>query len=1003
MLRIRARRLFSLAVGAATFMSLAVATGPSAAAADPTPIPYPVNPMPVHMDVSPPLALLEPPNYNFESVLGNDRAAKPVPKRSGAPTTGAPATPSAPSLSAPTPGVSFDGIGVGLGSYLPCCAPPDTNATVGPSHIFEVVNLDFAIWNKTTLALLKGPVAINTVWSGFGGGCQTNNDGDPTVLYDSLARRWLISQFSVTTLPYLNCVAVSTGPDPLGTYYRYAYSYGNVDFIDYPKFGIWPDGYYVTFNVFANGVTFTGAKVCAYDRNKILTGASATQQCFNTNSSWGGLLPSTVNGVTPPPTGAPNFILGLDTPATSTRLAYWNFHVDWTTPANTTMTGPSFLTVSTYTNSCSTFARGDCIPQGGRGSNLESLADRLMYALNYRNLGDHAALVVNHTIEVGSGSSLRSGVRWYELRPNPAHTALGLFQEGTYSGPSGDTNWRWMGSVNMDKSGNIAMGYSVSSPSIFPQIHYTGRLVADPAGTMTQGENMIVNGGGAQTNGLARWGDYSSTAVDPVDDCTFFHANEYLKTSGSFNWSTRIGSFTLPNCLTPPTPDFTVAVNPSSQSANRGTPSAPYSISVSSVNGFSSSVALSTSMFSQPAGGTGVTFTQPNPASVTPSGTTPGTSSFTASSNTTATPGQYTIRVTATGGAPAITKTSDVTFTVVAPDFNLSVSPSSQTVNPGATSTPYNISVSSVNGFSSSVALATSMFSQPAGGTGVTFTQPNPGSVTPSGTTAGTSSFTATSTSTATPGQYTIRVTATGGTPAITKTSDVTFTVTSPDFNLSVSPTTQTLNPGVTSAPYNITVSAVNGFASGVALATSMFSQPAGGSGVTFTQPNPASVTPSGTTAGTSSFIASSTSTATPGQYTIRVTATSTSPAKSHTFDVTFIVAQGDFSLSGSPSSLTVKQGATGNYLITITRTPGFTGAVTFSVSGLPGPAGATSATFSPNPSSNGSTTLTVGPSRSTPTGSFVLTVTGVSGSLTHTTTVTLVVTQGCFGGDGDC
>jgi hypothetical protein len=355
-----------------------------------------------------------------------------------------------------------------------------------------------------------------------------------------MADRWLISQFAVTTTKYLNCVAVSQTPDPTGAYNRYSYMYS--DFPDYPKFGLWPDAYYVTFNMFAGGSTFSGGTTCAYDRTKMLSGAAATQKCFNVGATWGGLLPSTLDGATAPPSGSPNFILAIDT---SSTLAYWKFHADWTTPANTSMTGPTFLNVPSYTSSCSTRARGDCIPQGGTTQKLESLADRLMYRLAYRNFGDHEAMVVNHTIEVGSGSSLHSGVRWYEIRPDAARN-LSVFQQGTYAP---DNNWRWMASAAMDRVGNIALGYSVAG-SVHPEIHYTARLASDPAGTMSQGENIIIDGGGSQTGGLARWGDYTSMAVDPSDGCTFWYTNEYLKASGSFNWSTRLASFKLQGCVT---------------------------------------------------------------------------------------------------------------------------------------------------------------------------------------------------------------------------------------------------------------------------------------------------------------------------------------------------------------------------------------------------------------------------------------------------------------------
>jgi hypothetical protein len=819
------------------------------------------------MDVSPPLASMTPANYNVESILGNDRAAKPLPKRSGAPAAGAPASPTAPRTSAPTPGVNFEGLGAGYPGYTVCCAPPDTNASVGPKHIIEVVNLDFVIFSKSG-TWVYGPAPINTLWSGFGGGCQVNNDGDPTVLYDAVADRWLISQFSVTTTPYLNCVAVSTSGDPTGTYNRYSYTYGNVDFIDYPKFGIWPDGYYVTFNVFANGVTFTGAKVCAYDRAKILAGVSATQQCFQMNANWGGLLPSTVNGATPPPAGAPNFILGLDTPATSTLLQYWKFHVDWTTTANSTLTGPTALTVSQYKNSCSTFARGDCIPQGGGGTNLESLADRLMYRLNYRNLGDHAALVVNHTIEVGTGSSLHSGVRWYEIRPNPAHTALALFQEGTYAP---DANWRWMGSVNMDKSGNIAMGYSVSSSSISPQIHYTGRLAGDPVGSMTQGENIIIDGGGSQTGGLARWGDYSSTAMDPVDDCTFWHANEYLKASGSFNWSTRIASFTLPNCLTPATPDYSLSASPASQSVVQGAGTS-YTATVTPSGGFTGTVNFSASGLPS---GAAASF---NPASVT----TSGSSTMTVTTSTSTPTGSSVLTITGTSGT--LVHSTTVTLVVnptPTPNYSLSATPASQTVVQGS-NTAYTVTVTPNNGFNGTVTLSVSGL--PAGA-GASF---NPAAL--SGSSPSSSTMAVTTATTTPAGTYPLTITGASGN--LSHTASVSLVVTSP------------------------------------------------------TPPN--------------------------------------------------------FSISATPGSRTITRGTSTTYTVQITPSGGFNGVVTFTVAGFG--AGA-SGSFKPTSvTSSGTTTLTVTTLTTAATGTFTLTITGASGTtLSHSTTVTLVVTQGCVGGDGEC
>jgi hypothetical protein len=905
------------------------------------------------MDVSPPLASLQPANYNFESSLGNDRAAKPIPKRSGAPATGAPSSPAAPAIAAPTLGLNFDGIGQGFGTYVVCCAPPDTNASVGPNHIVETVNLDFVVFNKSG-ATLYGPVPLNTVWSGFGGGCQIDNDGDPSILYDPMADRWLISQFAVTTTKYLNCVAVSTTPDPTGSWYRYSYSYA--DFPDYPKFGVWPDAYYVTFNLFRGGTTFSGGATCSYDRAKMLTGAAATQQCFNVGTTYGGLLPSTHNGATAPPAGTPNFVMALDAPTTSTLLKYWKFHVDWTTPASTTFTGPFNLTVASYTNSCAALARGDCIPQGSGGANLESLADRLMYRLNYRNFGDHAALVVNHTIEVGSGSALHSGVRWYEIRPDAANN-LTLFQQGTYAP---DSNWRWMGSVNMDKSGNIGMGYSVSSTSIVPQIHFTGRLSSDPAGTMSQGENVIINGGGAQTGGLARWGDYSSTAVDPVDDCTFFHANEYLKASGSFNWSTRIASFKLPSCGSP---DFSLSATPSSATVTAGSP-ASYTVTVTPSGGFTGTVTFSASGLPS---GASASF---NPASVAGSGNS--TMSVTTSTSTPA--GSYPLTITGTSGT--LSHTTSVTLVINAPptpDYTLTAAPSSQTVSPGA-STTYTVTVTPTNGFTGTVNL--SLSGLPSGASG---------SFNPASLTSGTSTLTVNS-ATAAAGTYTLTITGSGTAGVPTRTTTVGFSIA--DYNLSISPSSSSVSAG-SSTTYTVTVNRLGGFSGSVSFNVSAL--PSGAS-ATF---NPTSTTGNSATL----TIATTTSTAT-GSYPFTVTGTSGTTSRTATATLVVTAAPvGDFSLSANPSSRSIKQGTNTSYVINVTPSGGFTGSVAFTVSGLP--TGAT-ATFSPT-SSTASSTMSVTTVNSVAIGTYSLVVTGKSGTLSHTVTVTLVITQGCFGGDGDC
>lgn len=446
-----------------------------------------------------------------------------------------PVVQSSATAAAPSSRSNFNGVGVGFGTFTVNSAPPDTNGAVGATQYVQIVNTSFAVFDKTTSNVLYGPVGINTLWSGFGGPCEADNDGDPIVSYDKAAGRWIITQFAVTATPYMQCVAVSASNDATGAYYRYAFSYGSV-FPDYPKLGVWPDAYYITFNMF-NGNSFQGARLCAYNRQAMLQGTAASQQCFQLSSSYGSALPADLDGNTAPPAGTPNYLLNF----TTGRLNLWKFHVDWSNSANTKLSGPTAIPVAAFTPACN---GATCIPQAGVSQKLDSLGDRLMYRLAYRNFGDHEALLVNHSVQAGSSRrDQHTGVRWYELR-SPGGTPV-VYQQSTYSP---DSSYRWMGSAAMDKQGNIAVGYSVSSSSLHPAIRYTGRLASDPLNTL-QAETSLIEGLGSQTgSNLSRWGDYSAMQVDPVDDCTFWYTNEYLNANGAFNWSTRIGSFKFASC-----------------------------------------------------------------------------------------------------------------------------------------------------------------------------------------------------------------------------------------------------------------------------------------------------------------------------------------------------------------------------------------------------------------------------------------------------------------------
>jgi hypothetical protein len=424
-------------------------------------------------------------------------------------------------------------------------APPDTTGDLGPNHYVQWVNLRYAIYNLirdgsnqiTGFSIIPGfPKNGNVVWQGFGGPCESSNDGDPIVQYDQFANRWVLTQFAVSSTPYTQCVAVSTSPDPTGTYNRYAYSYGT-DFNDFPKMGVWRDAYYITYNIFRRGRQFTGNKVCALERDKMLIGAAARQLCANTNNSNHSLVPADIEGTTLPVAGTALPLLSIS----SSSLLFWKYSVNWTT-ATGTLTGPTTVSgASTFSRACS---GGTCIPQQGTSRTLDSLADRLNYRLSYRKFGAYETLLINHAVSSGGVS----GIRWYELRNAAGQTISGatpvVYQQGTFQP---DSHYRWMGSAAMDKLGGIAVGYNVSSSAIKPGIRYAVRAAGDALGALGS-ETLVKAGTGSQTGTLSRWGDYSTISVDPTDGCQFVFTTEYLPSDGNFNWTTLITAFKINNC-----------------------------------------------------------------------------------------------------------------------------------------------------------------------------------------------------------------------------------------------------------------------------------------------------------------------------------------------------------------------------------------------------------------------------------------------------------------------
>jgi PKD repeat protein len=422
-------------------------------------------------------------------------------------------------------------------------APPDTIGDVGPNHYIQMINhssgASVTIYDKSG-STLAGPIVLSSLWTA-GGNCASGL-GDPIVLYDRLADRWLMSEFA-SSGNHL-CVYISKTNDPVsGGWWLYDFTTPN--FPDYPKYGVWPDGYYVSTN--ESG----GPAVYALERDAMLNGDPATSQRFTGTSLTGfgfqALIPSTIDGTTAPPAGSPNYFMrhrddevhnpGSNDP-TKDFIEIWEFHVDWTTPANSTFMGPTNIDIAEFDSDLCGLSSFECFPQPGTSVGLDPLREVIMWRLAYRNFGSHETITGNFVTDV-TGSD-QGGVRWFELRDTGSGWALE--QEGTFSPDS--TN-RWMGSIAMDKVGNIALGYSVSDSSVFPSIRYTGREASDPAGTMTQGETTIINGVSSQTS-FTRWGDYSSMNVDPADDCTFWYTNEYVGFGGQ--WQTQIASFSFDSC-----------------------------------------------------------------------------------------------------------------------------------------------------------------------------------------------------------------------------------------------------------------------------------------------------------------------------------------------------------------------------------------------------------------------------------------------------------------------
>jgi len=471
------------------------------------------------------------------------------------------------------------GVGVGFPNYSVPDAPPDTTGAVGDTEFVEGVNVSFADFNKSTGVVIPIDGQESTLfyspWRSLipNSLCGEHNPGDIIVKFDRYAHRWLLMQ-NVFTSPYAVCVAVSmTATFSDNMWYVYEFPAVNNGFPDYPKWGVWAsggpsDGYFENWNNFGvNGSGFVGPVMCGYDRAKFLAGdPSAEQICFQLDETEDSLLPADAESSVPPPATEDEFFIGSVGDIDNSHLSTYSMHITSFPNGQATMTGLNNsqpIQVATYVPSCNGSYGGDCVPQPnvGSGNDVDSLGDRLMYRFSYWSdqAPSHATATpplpapLQHwavDFDVWNSSTSSIGVRWMEfnaaLRTVPV-TSISLYQQGTYVGTTGDSNYRWMGSVARDKAGDMLLGFSESSTSEFPSVDVAGREVTDPLGTLSPEVNAAV-GSGSQEDTANRWGDYSTMVVDPSDNCTFYYVQEYLMVTGTFDWSTNLSSYVFPGC-----------------------------------------------------------------------------------------------------------------------------------------------------------------------------------------------------------------------------------------------------------------------------------------------------------------------------------------------------------------------------------------------------------------------------------------------------------------------
>ena len=468
----------------------------------------------------------------------------------------------------PSPLLTFAGMNAAqVGAMFP---PPDTNGDVGPNHYVQAVNDSYQVFEKNGNPITR-PITFNSFFAPLTGTpCGANeNGGDPFVFYDQLADRWVITDFaSPGSAPFYECIGVSRTGDPVaGGWYLYALQTDPANpmhFGDYPKFGLWnnpqPGGaYYYTVNLFLfPAETLDGVRAFALDRGSMLTGGVANAIAFTITPATLGdalsLVPATSRTGSAPPAGEDEFILAVDLTENVmlTQVKGWLFHVDFVTPANSRLgvganhAPNALITVNGFLN-----APGALVPQPGTVQKLSTLGDRIMTPVVYQNRSGTESLWAAQTVFLTSDGP--TGIRWYQFVVTGGNFPATPVQQQDWSNGN-DGLWRWMPSIAVDANGNMAIGYSVSSPSIFPGIRYAGRRATDPLNDLSQGEAIMTNGGGSQTLAVGRWGDYTMTTIDSSDGLSFWHTNEYYPATSPNAWFTRVGKFQFGNPRSTPTP-----------------------------------------------------------------------------------------------------------------------------------------------------------------------------------------------------------------------------------------------------------------------------------------------------------------------------------------------------------------------------------------------------------------------------------------------------------------